>query len=63
MGVVLRGGEEPTTAGGGNFVGLNLKRNKRAPQWGAVPIEVAEDRKVPWFISSLLALQASEAQQ
>ena len=35
-------GEAPTTASGGNFVGAEVNRNKRAPQCGVAPIEVAD---------------------
>ncbi len=31
------------TASGGNFIECEFNRNKRAPQWGVAPIEVAED--------------------
>ena len=30
------------TASGGNFIGSEVNRNKRSPQWGAAPIEVAD---------------------
>ena len=33
------------TAGGGNLIGSELNRNKRSPQCGAAPIEIAERRK------------------
>ena len=34
------------TAGGGNLIGSELNRNKRSPQCGAAPIEIAERRKM-----------------
>ena len=38
-------GEAPTTASGGNIVGAEVNRNKRAPQCGVAPIEVADRGK------------------
>ena len=38
-------GEAPTTASGGHFVGAEVNRNKRAPQCGVAPIEVADRGK------------------
>ena len=35
-------GEPPRTASGRNFVGGEVNRNERAPQWGVATIEVAE---------------------
>ena len=35
-------GEEPMTAGGRNFIGSEVSRNKRPPLCGAAPIEAAE---------------------
>ena len=37
-------GEALSTASGRNFGRAEVNRNKRAPQWGAAPIEVAEVR-------------------
>ena len=30
------------TASGGNLIGSEINRNKRAPLWGVAPIEVAD---------------------
>ena len=37
-------GEEPTTAGGGSFVGSEVTGNEQSPQWGAATIDGAERR-------------------
>ena len=39
-----KGDEALMTASGGNFIRAEINRNKRSPQWGAAPIEVADDR-------------------
>ena len=44
-------GEAPTSAGGGNYVGAEVNRNKRAPQCGVAPIEVAESRREMFSLS------------
>ena len=40
--LLMRLGEPPRAAGGGNSVGGEVNRSKRAPQCGVAPTEVAE---------------------
>ena len=42
--LLLRLGEPPRAASGGNSVGGEVNRSKRAPLWGVAPTEVAESR-------------------
>ena len=50
-------GERPMTASGGNFIGRELNRNKRAPLWGVATIEVAVCRLMKY---APLLLQRSD---
>ena len=44
--LVVQLDEPPPTASGGYFGGGEINRNKRSPQCGAAPIEIADERRV-----------------
>ena len=46
-------GEPPRAAGGGNLIGGEVNRSKRAPQWGVAPTEVAVGTHIPVICSTL----------
>ena len=53
-------GEPPRAAGGGNAVGGEVNRSKRAPQRGVAPTEVAERKPSPTMLDLIASLSEEE---
>ena len=58
--LLMRLGEPPRAAGGGNSVGGEVNRSKRAPQCGVAPKEVADARNSFTMLDLIASLSEEE---
>ena len=58
--LLMRLGEPPRAAGGGNSVGGEVNRSKRAPQRGVAPTEVADARNSFTMLDLIASLSEDE---
>ena len=58
--LLMRLGEPPRAASGGNSVGGEVNRSKRAPQCGVASTEVAEEKSAPTILDLIASLSEEE---